>query len=93
MDLTTRYSRVMRITTEPEDDGWEPVPKEDGWESIGTSRKQSNVPISLFQKLYVYIRIRNLYARSLIVLLLFPYSLFCTKRTRSINKETTRKSS
>ncbi|KAI8142919.1 hypothetical protein BJV82DRAFT_612729 [Fennellomyces sp. T-0311] len=40
MDLTPRYSRVMRITTEKEEDDWEPVPYEEGWESIGSSKKQ-----------------------------------------------------
>ncbi|KAI9495140.1 hypothetical protein BDB00DRAFT_870594 [Zychaea mexicana] len=39
MDLTARYSRVMRITTEPEEEEWEPVPYEDGWESIDSSKK------------------------------------------------------
>ena len=41
MDLTPKYSRVMRITAEQVDDDWEPVPYEEGWESIGSSKKQS----------------------------------------------------
>ena len=62
MDLTPRYSRVMRITTEPEDDGWEPVPKEDGWESIGSSRKQSKI-FTNYMKSYVYMCISFMLCR------------------------------
>lgn len=38
MDFTPRYSRVMRITTEPEEE-FEPVPQEEGWESVSVSSR------------------------------------------------------
>lgn len=34
MDWTPKYSRVMRITREPEEESFQPVPHEDGWNSV-----------------------------------------------------------
>jgi hypothetical protein len=35
MDMTARYSRVMRIRTETPDEPLSPVPYEDGWNQVG----------------------------------------------------------
>ncbi|KAI7881780.1 hypothetical protein K492DRAFT_236460 [Lichtheimia hyalospora FSU 10163] len=58
MDWTPKYSRVMRITREPEEDPFQPVPHEDGWNSVAvkkpyvssSSRAVDNEPLTKKQR-------------------------------------------